>query len=176
MNIAGGLSALKAAADLTRSIRDAAKAGLLASDEFAGRVAEVYDYIADSKEALLNAQEEISNLQAEVRELNVKLAQTVDADPCPRCRRKGWHVESSEPDATFGDLGGVRRVYRCEYCSLSESQTGYAAELTSSAGASGYCRPWWPRIPGEGPCVSGRRVPCAQPSGEIGACHGRILL
>lgn len=56
------MAALKTAADLTRSLREAAKAGSLKPDEFAGRVAEVYDYIIDSKEALLSAQEMISRL------------------------------------------------------------------------------------------------------------------
>ena len=122
MDIVCGLSAIKTAADLTRAIRDAAKSGSLKSDEFAGRVAEVYDYIADSKESLLDAQEQISKLQAQIRDLSAKLAETVDSEPCPSCRRKGWHVESSEPDPTFGDLGGVRRLYRCQFCGFSESQ------------------------------------------------------
>jgi len=65
MEISSGLSALKAAADLTRAARDAAKAGLLKPEEFAGRVAEIYDYIIDSKEALLTAQQEFSILRNE---------------------------------------------------------------------------------------------------------------
>lgn len=66
MEIASGLSALKTAADLARALRDAAKAGSLSPDEFAGRIAEVYDYISDSKEALLSVQENISKLNAEI--------------------------------------------------------------------------------------------------------------
>ncbi len=62
---------MKTAADLARSIRDAAKAGSLKSDEFAGRVAEVYDYIIDSKEALLSAQEQGTRLQAENEKLRI---------------------------------------------------------------------------------------------------------
>jgi len=58
MNISAGLAGLKAAADLTKSMRDAAKAGTLKPDEFAGRVGEIYDYIIDSKAALVDTQEE----------------------------------------------------------------------------------------------------------------------
>lgn len=61
-------------------------------------------------------------LRDEIRQINTKLAESVDAEPCPRCRRKGWHVESSEPDPEFGELGGVRRLYRCEFCGFTESQ------------------------------------------------------
>jgi hypothetical protein len=125
MEIASGLSALKTAADLTKALRDAAKAGSLKPDEFAGRVAEVYDYISDSKESLLNAQATISQLRDENEKLKTKLAETVEAEPCPSCHKKGWHVESSQPDPTFGRLGGVRRVYRCRFCQYTESKIAH---------------------------------------------------
>jgi hypothetical protein len=76
MELARGLSAIKTAADLTRSIRDAAKAGSLKPDEFAGRVAEVYDYIIDSKEALLDAQEQMSKLRADIAKLKTTVFQS----------------------------------------------------------------------------------------------------
>jgi len=122
MDVAVGLSALKTAADLTRALRDAAKAGSLKPDEFAGRIAEVYDNISDSKEALLSAQETISQLRLDNARLEKKLAETADAEPCPSCGKKGWRVESSQPDRLFGDLGGARRVYRCSFCQFSESK------------------------------------------------------
>lgn len=122
MEIAGGLAALKTAADLTRSLRDAAKAGTLKPDEFAGRVAEVYDYISDSKEALLSAQEMISQLRLENEGLERRLAETVEAEPCPSCHKKSWYVESSQLDHQFGDLGVSRRVYKCRSCGFTESK------------------------------------------------------
>ncbi len=70
MSILGGLSALAAAADLTKTMRDAAKSGAIKPDEFAGRVGEIYDYIIDSKAALVDAQEEMLRLQAEIRAFN----------------------------------------------------------------------------------------------------------
>jgi regulator of replication initiation timing len=69
MNISAGLAGLKAAADLTKSMRDAAKAGTLKPDEFAGRVGEIYDYIIDSKAALVDTQEENIRLREELRSL-----------------------------------------------------------------------------------------------------------
>ena len=123
MEIASGLSALKAAADLARALRDAAKVGSLKPDELAGRIAEMYDYISDSKEALLSTQETISELRAENEKLKAKLSETVEVEPCPSCHKKGWHVESSQPDPTFGDLGVARRTYRCRFCQFSESKT-----------------------------------------------------
>jgi hypothetical protein len=103
MGIATGLSALKAAADLTRSIRDAAKAGTLKPDEFAGRVAEVYDYIGDSKEALLTAQEEMTQLRVENEKLKTKVFHhsanwrklpdgTEDGPFCPVCSGEGCEM------------------------------------------------------------------------------------
>jgi predicted nucleotide-binding protein len=74
------------------------------------------------QEPALALQNENQTLRAEIRQLNTMLAETVDAEPCPRCRRKGWHVESSEPDPEFGDLGAVRRLYKCELCGFTENQ------------------------------------------------------
>jgi hypothetical protein len=65
MNIVAGLAGLKAAADLAKATRDAAKAGTLKPDEFAGRVGEIYDYIIDSKDALVEAKDELQQLRDE---------------------------------------------------------------------------------------------------------------
>lgn len=70
MDIVSGLAGLKAAADLTRILRDAAKTGAIKPDEFAGRVGEIYDYIIDSRAALLQAQEEVLELRAEIEAFN----------------------------------------------------------------------------------------------------------
>lgn len=70
MNILAGMSGLKAAADMTKALRDAIKSGQIKADEIAGRIGEIYDYIIDSKAALLDAQEEMTKLRAEVQALN----------------------------------------------------------------------------------------------------------
>jgi hypothetical protein len=67
MNIVTGAAALKTAVDLTRALRDAAKAGTIKPEEFAGRVGEIYDYIIDSKDALYEAKDEINGLKDQLR-------------------------------------------------------------------------------------------------------------
>jgi hypothetical protein len=73
MDIPSGLAGLKAAADLTKVLRDAAKSGSLKPDEFAGRVGEIYDYIIDSKAALVDAQEVIVSLKGEILSIKAKI-------------------------------------------------------------------------------------------------------
>jgi hypothetical protein len=63
MDIASGLAALKTASDLTKSLRNAVKAGGIKDDEVSGRIGEIYDYIIDSKAALTDANEEIYSLK-----------------------------------------------------------------------------------------------------------------
>jgi hypothetical protein len=69
MDLMSGLAGLRAAVELTRALRDAAKAGTLKQDEFAGRVGEIYDYITDSKDALVDAKDQIQDLKDEIRKL-----------------------------------------------------------------------------------------------------------
>ena len=82
MNIVAGLSGIKAAADLTKTLRDAIKSGTMKSDEIAGRIGEIYDYIIDSKAALVDAKEENETLKAEVRALKAsrELAHSLQHD------------------------------------------------------------------------------------------------
>jgi hypothetical protein len=70
MDIASGLAALKTASDLTRFLRDAVKSGGIKDDELSGRIGEIYDYIIDSKAALIDASEEIHNLRSQLLSLN----------------------------------------------------------------------------------------------------------
>jgi hypothetical protein len=72
MDIVTGLSALNTGTQLLRAARDAAKLGTLKPDEFAGRVSEIYDYIVDSKQALINAKDEIQSLKEQVRALQTQ--------------------------------------------------------------------------------------------------------
>ena len=69
MNIAAGLSGLKAAADITKMPREGIKAGSIKGDEIAGRIGEIYDYIIDSKAALVDAKEENEALKAVLKSL-----------------------------------------------------------------------------------------------------------
>jgi hypothetical protein len=69
MDILAGMSGLKTGIDLLRSLRDALKSGHLAPDEVAGRIAEIYDFIVDSKDALVDAKDEIQALKDKIRSL-----------------------------------------------------------------------------------------------------------
>lgn len=74
MNIVAGLSGLKAAADMTKALRDGLKAGQIKADEIAGRIGEIYDYIIDSKMALVDAQQEQQTLHGEIAALKKEAA------------------------------------------------------------------------------------------------------
>ena len=80
-------------------------------------ISKLYDSLLDLKAAVLRVDEENAELKAKVREL-----ESAEADPCPKCRKRGWQIESSEPDCMFGELGGIRRLYKCSFCGFSESK------------------------------------------------------
>ncbi len=69
MDILTGMSGLKTATDLLRSLRDALKSGQIKPDEVAGRIGEIYDYIVESKDALVDAKDEIQELKDKLSSL-----------------------------------------------------------------------------------------------------------
>ena len=75
------------------------------------------------REAAVELQEENIELRNTVLDLQerVRKLESFEGEPCPRCRRPAWIVESSKPDAQFGRLGAVRREYRCTECGFTES-------------------------------------------------------
>jgi hypothetical protein len=108
MSITAGLSSIKTAAEMLKMLRDGLKEGRIQPDEIAGRIGEMYDYIIDSKAALLEVQEELDQLKAEVKELKDKrsLGASLDFDGrvywiakgdkwegpfCPIC----WHEKTN---------------------------------------------------------------------------------
>lgn len=70
MSILTGMTCLKAAAELTRMLRDGLKSGQIKGDDIAGRIGEIYDYIVDSKDALVEAKDEIQELKAQIAAFN----------------------------------------------------------------------------------------------------------
>jgi len=89
----------------------------------AGATIEAQEKIMELRQAALAIQEENIQLRNRVLELDARVREleSADGDPCPRCRKKTWIVEKSEPDPTFGRLGSVRRTYKCTECGLTES-------------------------------------------------------
>lgn len=88
-----------------------------------GATIEAQEKIMELREAALELQEENVRLGAEVLELKERVAalESFDGEPCPKCRKPAWVVESSEPDRQFGDMGAIRREYKCTECGFSES-------------------------------------------------------
>ncbi len=86
--------------------------------------AEFKNLLADLRLELADAKNDIATLLEENTELKSKLRsiENADGEPCPRCHKRGWHIESSKPDSVFGNLGGVRRLYKCSVCDFSEEQ------------------------------------------------------
>jgi hypothetical protein len=122
MNIAAGIAALKAAGDLTKSLRDAAKAGELKPDEFAGRVGEIYDYIIDSRAAVVDAQDEIGTLRKKLAALNdeKEFQESLKFDAAGIYRRQGRDGEELYCSACLDEnrqrirlTAGTRGISRC---------------------------------------------------------------
>jgi uncharacterized protein with PIN domain len=89
--------------------------------ELNSKIADLQTAILTARQKMLEMQGQYEQVLQENKQLKAQLAETVEAEPCPRCRRKGWRVQSSEPDAMFGELGAVRRLYECDFCRFSES-------------------------------------------------------
>ncbi len=106
MTIAGGLAGLKAAAELTKALRDAAKSGVVKPDEFAGRVSEIYDYIIESRVALADAQEELQNLKYELKALRDTSA--IAADLVFDVSPIGENRRGNPPSARIAEPAGMR--------------------------------------------------------------------
>lgn len=89
----------------------------------AGATIEAQEKIMELRQAALSTQEDNIQLRSRVSELEARIREleSMDGEPCPWCRKRSWIVEKSEPDPTFGSLGGVRRTYKCTKCGLSES-------------------------------------------------------
>ncbi len=86
--------------------------------------AEFKNLLADLSLELANAKLKIASLIEENTELKSKLRviENTEGEPCPKCHKRGWHLEESKPDKIFGDLGGMRRLYKCSICGFSEGK------------------------------------------------------
>ena len=116
-SISAALGSAKVILDLLKNANDAQLAIKISTE-----VGNVQGRLIDVQQQALALQNENQDLRDEIRQLKAKLAETVEAQPCPKCLRKGWHVESSAPDHEFGSLGVSCRVYKCEFCGFSESK------------------------------------------------------
>jgi hypothetical protein len=88
-----------------------------------GSTIEAQEKIMELRQSALAIQEQnidlrnqLADLQAEIKELK-----SLSGEPCPRCKKKTWLVEKSEPDPQFRELGAIRRTFKCADCGLTES-------------------------------------------------------
>lgn len=70
----------------------------------AGATIEVQEKIMELRQSALETQEENIELRKRIVELEVRVREleSLEGEPCPRCRRRTWVLESGEPDPTFG--------------------------------------------------------------------------
>lgn len=105
-SIATALSLVSRLRTISATIRDA---------EFKNLLADLNIELADVKMKLAEVVDENAKLKQKVREL-----ERAEGDPCPKCHKRTWELIDSRPDPTFGDLGGIRRKYKCSACDFSE--------------------------------------------------------
>jgi hypothetical protein len=116
-SIGVALGSVKTLFDLAKSAQDVHLAMKINTE-----VANIQGQLIDVQQKTLALQSENQTQRDEINQLKAQLAETAEFDPCPRCRKKGWHVASSDRDPTFGDLGGSHRVYKCSFCGLTEGR------------------------------------------------------
>ena len=88
-----------------------------------GATIEAQEKIMELRLTALESQEDNIGLRNRVHELEAKVNDLINdtGEPCPKCRKKTWIVESSKPDPQLGELGVTRREYKCAQCGFTES-------------------------------------------------------
>lgn len=88
-----------------------------------GATIEAQERIMELREAALALQEENIQLRNSVIELEekVRILQSAEGEPCPKCRKRAWVVESSLPHKEFGEMGVLERIYLCKECGFTET-------------------------------------------------------
>jgi rubrerythrin len=111
--MAGAMESLSSAISIVRRMREVNEK--TKNVEFASLIADLNYEFAELKLKFAGVMEENLKLKERIRVL-----ESVEGDPCPRCRKRTYQLESSKPDSLFGDLGGTRRTYKCVECGFTE--------------------------------------------------------
>jgi hypothetical protein len=85
--------------------------------EFAHVIADLNMEFADLKLKCAGVVEENVRLKDEIRKL-----QAVEGEPCPKCRKRTYELESSRRDPVMGDMGALWRKYKCSACGFTEER------------------------------------------------------
>jgi len=115
-SISNAISLVSKLKKVSENIRDA---------EFKNLLADLSLELAEAKMKMASLIGENADLQEKTRRL-----ESVEGEPCPKCRKRGWHIEKSDPDEIFGELRGIRRTYQCSLCGFYRRAANYT-EVTS---------------------------------------------
>lgn len=85
--------------------------------DFKNLLADLTLELAEIKTQLADVLEENTRLKARISDL-----ESTEGEKCPECLKRGWKLESSHPDAVFGQLGGIHRIYKCSLCGFTEGK------------------------------------------------------
>jgi DNA repair exonuclease SbcCD ATPase subunit len=85
--------------------------------------ADLRNLVADLTLELAEMKTQLADVTEENRKLKARNAdlESSEGEQCPKCQKRGWKLENSFPDPTFGTVGGIRRVYKCYLCGFTES-------------------------------------------------------
>jgi regulator of replication initiation timing len=116
-SIGAALGSVKTLWELARSTQDAHLAMKISAE-----LGAIQRQLIDVQQQAIALQKENQTQRNEIDTLKAKLDETVQAEPCPKCLKKGFRVESSRPHPTFGHLGALHRVYKCIFCEFTEGR------------------------------------------------------
>ena len=108
--ITNAISLLTRLKQISENIRDA---------EFKNLLADLSLEVAEVKLKMAGLMNENLELQNRIKEL-----ESVEGDPCPKCRKRGWQVEKSEkhPQRSLALVGFLLRTYKCSFCGFTEQE------------------------------------------------------
>ncbi|EOX4227285.1 hypothetical protein ACPF4W_003697, partial [Vibrio cholerae] len=109
------LSSISTALSLTSRLREISKN--IEDAEFKNLVADLSLELADAKLKIAALTSENTDLREQISQLT-----SAAGELCPKCKKRTYELISSAPDEVFGDLGAVKRVYKCSGCQFSESK------------------------------------------------------
>ena len=89
-SIGAALGSLKTIVELLKNAQDAQLAMKISVE-----LGNIQGRLIDAQQQTLAVQNENQAQREEINQLKANLAETVQAEPCPRCLKKGFRVESS---------------------------------------------------------------------------------
>ena len=95
-SVSSAIAIVKKLKEVSDKIKDA---------NFKNLLADLNLELAEIKTQVAEVMEENTRLKAKISSL-----ESTEGEKCPKCLKRGWKLERSFPDPTFGELGGLRRI------------------------------------------------------------------